>query len=88
MDVGSIYNKLEREKDELKNENTELKSELQFYKSLFKTHRNSVVFNLKIKKKNCKKVWIDHIRDNREKILELDMDDEVKEWLKPIKCDK
>ena len=88
MDAGSIYNKLEREKDELKNENTELKSELQFYKSLFKTHRNSVVFNLKIKKKNCKKVWIDHIRDNREKILELDMDDEVKEWLKPIKCDK
>ena len=88
MDVGSIYNKLEQEKDELENENTELKSELQFYKSLFKTHRNSVVFNLKIKKKKDKKVWIDHIRDNREKILELDMDDEVKEWLKPIKCDK
>ena len=88
MDAGSIYNKLEREKDELRNENTELKSELQFYESLFKTHRNSVVFNLKIKKKKNKKVWIDHIRDNREKILELDMDDEVKEWLKPIKCEK
>ena len=88
MDAGSIYNKLEREKDELKNENTELKSELQFYKSLFKTHRNSVIYNLKIKKKNNKKVWIDHIRENREKILELDMDDEVKEWLKPIKCEK
>ena len=88
MDAGAIYNKLEREKDELKNENTELKSELQFYKSLFKTHRNSVVYNLKIKKKRGKKVWIDHIRENREKILELDMDDEVKEWLKPIKCEK
>ena len=88
MDVGSIYNTLEKEIKNQKLEKDELKLELEFYKSLFKSHRNSVVYNLKIKKKQGKKVWIDHIRDNREKILELDMDDEIKEWLKPIKCDK
>ena len=65
-----------------------MKLELEFYKSLFKTHRNSVVFNLSIKKKNNKKAWVDHVRDNREKLLELDMDDDIEEWLKPIKCER
>ena len=88
MDVGSIYNTLEKEIKTQKLEKDELKLELEFYKSLFKTHRNSVVFNLSIKKKNNKRVWIDHVRDNHEKILELELDDEVKEWLKPIKCER
>ena len=61
---------------------------MKLYKSLFKTHHNSVVFNLKIKKRKGKKVWIDHIIDNREKLLELDKDDEVEEWLKPVKCER
>tara|TARA_B100001175_G_C19046682_1_gene419993 strand:- start:165 stop:431 length:267 start_codon:yes stop_codon:yes gene_type:complete len=88
MDAGSIYNKLEQEKNKLKNENLKLNSELELYKSLFNSHRNSVVYNLKIKKKNGKNVWIDRIRDSHEKILELDMDNEVKEWLKPVKCER
>ena len=88
MDIGSIYNKLEKEIETHKLEKNELKLELEFYKSLFKTHKNSVVFNLSIKKKNNNKVWIDHVRDNREKLLELDMDDDIKEWLKPIKCER
>jgi len=81
LDNGIIYNNLEKE---IKN----LKKELKFYKSLFNTHGNSVVHNLTIKKRKCKKVWIDPINDNREKILDLDMDDDVKEWLKPTKCER
>ena len=42
LDNGTIYNNLEKE---IKS----LKDELNFYKSLFKTHNNSAVFNLKIK---------------------------------------
>ena len=62
-----------------------LKEELEFYKSIFRTHNHSVIFNLTIKEKNGEKVWVDHIRDSREYLLTLDQDEEVKEWLKPIK---
>ena len=65
-----------------------LKEELEFYKSLFVTRRNSCIFNLKIKKMNGKNVWVDRVRDQREDFLELDMDEEVKEWLKPIRCER
>ena len=81
LDNGTIYNNLEIE---IKT----LKEELKFYKSLFKTHRNSVVFNLTIKKRKGKKVWADHILDNRSYIESLDKDDEVEEWLKPTKCER
>jgi hypothetical protein len=63
-------------------------NELKFYKSLFKSHRNSVIFNLSIKKINNKPVWVDHVRDNREYLLSLDSDDEIKEWLKPVRCER
>lgn len=65
-----------------------LKEELEFYKSLFVTRRNSCIFNLKIKKINGKNVWVDRVRDQREDFLKLDMDEEVKEWLKPIRCER
>jgi len=71
-----------------KSEKTELellKEELDFYKSLFNTHNNSVVFNLSIKKKNGEKVWVDHVRDSREYLSTLDQDEEIKGWLEPIK---
>ena len=87
MNQNSLTN-LENEIKILKNKKDILKKELEFYKSLFITHRNSVVHNLTIKKRKCKKVWIDPINDNREKILDLDMDDDVKEWLKPTKCER
>lgn len=74
-------NSVEREKTELEI----IKEELDFYKSVFESHHNSVIFNLKIKKKNGKKVWVDPIRDNQEYIQTLDRDEEVKEWLEPIK---
>ena len=49
-----------------------LKEELEFYKSLFITRRNSCIFNLKIKKMNGKNVWVDRVRDQREDFLKLD----------------
>ena len=65
-----------------------LKEELDFYKSLFVTRRNSCIFNLKIKKMNGKNVWVDRVRDQREDFLKLDMDEEVEEWLQPIRCER
>jgi len=88
LDNGTIYNNLENEIKELRLECDIYKKQVEFYKSLFITHRNSVVHNLTIKQRNCKKVWIDPINDNREKILDLDMDDDVNEWLKPTKCER
>ena len=72
------------DKDELH----ELKEKVKLYESLFKSHSNSVVFNLAIKKRNNKPVWVDRIRDNREYLQSLDSDDEIKEWLKPVRCDR
>ena len=89
MDINNsaIFN-LESKMKELRLERDMYKKQVVFYKSLFKTHRNSVVYNLTIKKRKNKKVWIDPINDHREKLLELDMDDDIKEWLKPIKCER
>ena len=40
-----------------------------------------------IKKKKGKKVWIDKVRDHFD-FYELDLDKDVIEWLKPIKCER
>ena len=71
--------------DEVSDEVTRLTEELEFYKSLFKSHINSVVFNLHIKKINGKNVWVDPVRDDRGYIRELDKDKDVEEWLKPVR---
>ena len=47
----------------LDNENKELKGNLDFYKSIFKTHPNSAVFNLRIKSRGGKLLWIDKVID-------------------------
>jgi len=65
----------------------ELQRELDFYKSVFKTHNNSCIFNLHIKTIKGQKVWIDRIRDTDSFHL-LDKDEEVLEWLKPVKCER
>ena len=74
--------------DDCKNKLIECSRELELYKSIFKSHRNSAVFNLKIKKKNGKPVWVDRIRDGKEYLSTLDSDDEILEWLKPVKCER
>jgi hypothetical protein len=63
----------------------ELQEELEFYKSLFKTHNNSCVFNLSIKKKNGKNAWVDRIRDSHSYIESLDRDEDIEGWLQPVK---
>lgn len=72
----------------LHKKNILLKEELEFYKSIFKTHGNSAVFNLRIKTLNNKKIWVDKVRSDYYFILSLDQDDETEEWLKPIKCER
>jgi len=69
-------------------ENKIIKEELEFYKSIFKSHPNSLVSQVKIKTLKGKKVWIDRIRDDKKYISSLDMDDEISEWLKPIKAER
>ena len=95
MEGRYIYNFATQEridclKDETDNKTSiseleELKKELEFYKSLFKTHQNSVVFNLNIKKKDGKNVWVDPIMDKREYLESLDKDKDVLSWLEPVK---
>lgn len=66
------------------------KNELEFYKSIFKTHWNSAVFNLRIKMINDKKIWVDRIKitTDYELLYKLNKDDEVIEWLKPVRCER
>ena len=67
-----------------------LQKDLEFYKSLFITHFNSAVFNLRIKTINGERLWVDKIKAYTDyKLLEqLDKDDEVLEWMKPIPCER
>jgi len=70
---------------ELTDINNKLLETIEFYKSIFKTHPNSVIFNLHIKTINGKPVWVDPINDNHEIIRKLDKDEEVNDWLKPVR---
>ena len=83
-----IVDALNEENDKLQNELDSTKDELEFYKSIFKTHRNSVVFNLYIKYKNGKRLWIDKIRTDKYYLEQLDEDEDIKEWLKPVRCER
>jgi len=69
-----------------KNMSTE--EELDLYKSLFTTHSNSVIYNLKLKTINGKPVWIDVINVAKSVVMSLDQDEETKAWLVPIKCER
>ena len=66
----------------------DIKKELNFYKSIFKTHNNSCLFNMYIKTLNGEKIWVDMTRDSNELIRSLDKDEEVERWLKPVKCER
>lgn len=62
-----------------------IKKELKFMKKIFE-HQNSAIYNLKIKKINNKKIWIDKIKilSNPELLLKLDKDEEVIEWINDL----
>lgn len=90
---AQIDKELQETKNELCDVNKELKDtkeELELYKSIFKTHRNSAVFNLRIKTQNGIKLWVDKVRDRsyRDFILSLDQDDETREWLEHVRCER
>ena len=65
----------------------ELEEELKFYKSIFVSHFESRVSNLRIKKKDGNKLWVDKVKDF-EIFKDLDKDPDVIEWLKPIRCSR
>lgn len=67
-----------------------LQKDLEFYKSVFKTHLNSALFNLRIKTIKGERVWVDKIKafTDYQLLHDLDKDDEVLEWMKPIRCER
>ena len=83
-----IIDELNEENDKLREELNSTKEDLEFYKSIFKTHRNSVVYNLYIKYKDKRRLWIDKIRIDKYELKQLDMDKDIIEWLKPIRCER
>lgn len=74
--------------EELKKYTETLIDDCIFYRSLFQTHSNSAVFNLKVKTINGKNVWVDPVRDSYEYIKTLDKDEEVEGWLQPVKASR
>ena len=74
--------------EELKKYTKILLDDCIFYRSLFKTHSNSAVFNLKVKTINGENVWVDPVRDSYEYIKTLDKDEEVEGWLIPTKASR
>lgn len=79
---------LKKENLSLREEINELKFLVKFYQSIWETHSNSVIYNLKIKYINGDPLWIDKIRCGRDLLLKLDRDEEIDEWLKPVKCER
>tara|TARA_B110000495_G_C22894800_1_gene522010 strand:- start:591 stop:893 length:303 start_codon:yes stop_codon:yes gene_type:complete len=83
-----VIDKLNEENNKLQDELNETQRELDFYKSVFKTHRNSVIFNLYIKYKNRERIWIDKIGCSNYELNLLDKDEDIIEWLTPIRCER
>jgi len=82
---------LEEVKSELESVENELvtvQNDLEFYKSIFKTHENSAVFNLRIKSINGQRLWVDKVNSEHSLKIQLDPDEETIEWLQPIKCER
>ena len=89
-----IRNLPEYKKEEAKNELSmiekiyNLQKDLEFYKSIFKRHTNSAIFNLSIKTINGQRIWYDRVMDRMDLLYHLDEDEEVIEWKKPIRCER
>mgnify|MGYP006088882363 FL=1 len=74
--------------ESVENELATVKDDLEFYKSIFMTHPNSAVFNLRIKSINGKRLWVDKVNADHSLKKQLDPDEETVEWLQPIKCER
>ena len=74
--------------ESVENELAKVKEDLEFYKSIFKTHGNSAVFNLRIKSINGERLWVDKVRADYSLKIQLDPDEETIEWLQPVRCER
>ena len=74
--------------ESVENELATVKDVLEFYKSIFKTHGNSAVFNLRIKSINGERLWVDKVRADYSLKIQLDPDEETIEWLQPVRCER
>ena len=74
--------------ESVENELATVKEDLEFYKSIFMTHGNSAVFNLRIKSIYGKRLWVDKVNADHSLKKQLDPDEETVEWLQPIKCER
>lgn len=74
--------------ESVENELATVKEDLEFYKSIFKTHGNSAVFNLRIKSINGERLWVDKVRADYSLKKQLDPDEETIEWLQPVRCER
>ena len=74
--------------ESVENELVTVKEDLEFYKSIFMTHPNSAVFNLRIKSINGQRLWVDKVNAEHSLKIQLDPDEETIEWLKPVKCER
>tara|TARA_B110000285_G_C14817097_1_gene464716 strand:- start:11 stop:268 length:258 start_codon:yes stop_codon:yes gene_type:complete len=74
--------------ESVENELDTVKEDLEFYKSIFMTHANSAVFNLRIKSINDQRLWVDKVNADHSLKKQLDADEETVEWLQPIKCER
>ena len=83
-----IIDALNEENYRLQQELNSTKEDLKFYKNIFRSHGTSVVYNLYIKFKKGKRLWIDKIRTDRYELTQLDHDEDIIEWLKPIRCER
>ena len=63
-----------------------LEEELTFIKRLWTHHPMSMVYHMHIKTKGGMKVWV-NVRDiTHKELLELDQDDDVREWISDALC--
>ena len=65
----------------------QLEEDVDFYKSILRKN-NSAIFNLKIKTIHGERIWYDKVFDYMTLLHQLDEDDEVIEWKKPIRCER
>ena len=65
---------------QLQEENKQLKSELELYKQIH-NFPTAVVYQMTIKTKNKQKLWINKQTITKKELLELDIDDEIRQLL-------
>ena len=87
-EINSELESVKNELESVKNELVSVNDDLEFYKSIFKTHANSAVFNLRIKTINGERLWVDKVRADYSLKIQLDPDEETIEWLKPVRCER